>query len=86
MPVESPLVAEITEIVRLVGKIRPEVMINSRALLVEDVGIDSLDLVSISMKIEDRFRIEIDVDEVPSFRCVDDLASYVARHRGASAA
>ena len=78
--------AEITEIVRLVGKIRPEVVIGSGALLVEDLGIDSLDLVSISMKIEDRFRVEIDVDEVPNFRCVDDLAGYVARQRGAAAA
>lgn len=84
---ESPLAAEIVQIVRAVAKIRPEVLVGEQTLLVEDLGIDSLDLVGISMKIEDRFGVEIDVDEVPNFRCVADLTKYVdGRQGGASAA
>ena len=62
------------------------VPVASDALLVEDLGIDSLDLVRISMLMEDHFELVIDVDEVPNFQTIDDLAEYVAKLRSAAAA
>ena len=83
---DAAMVAEIVQIVREVARLRPEVVVGDSTLLVEDLGIDSLDLVGISMKVEDRLGVEIDVDEVPNFHCVADIARYVASRRGAEAA
>lgn len=83
---DPQLVSEVTKIVRTVAKLAPGVPVASDALLVEDLGIDSLDLVRISMLMEDHFEVVIDVDEVPNFQTIDDLADYVAKLRSAAAA
>jgi acyl carrier protein len=83
---EPALLAELTQIVRTVGRIPADKMIHPDSRLVEDLGVDSLDLVGITMRLEDRYGLEIDVDEVPNFQRVSDLASYVTLHRGATAA
>jgi acyl carrier protein len=83
---DSPLIAELTQIVRTVARIPAEVVIAPTARLVEDLSVDSLDLVGIRMKVEDRYGLEIDVDEVPNFRTISDIAAYVAEHRPAAEA
>jgi acyl carrier protein len=83
---DAPLVTELATVVRSAAKIRPSVLIVADSRLVEDLGIDSLDLVNVSLQVGDHFGLEIDPDSVPDFRTLADLAAYVAGRRGASAA
>ncbi len=83
---DSTLLADIADSVRSVARIPQDVAITGDSLLVEDLAIDSLDLVGIFLKIQDHFDVAINDDDVPSLRRVADLAQYVARHRGAAAA
>ncbi|MHC5541229.1 acyl carrier protein [Singulisphaera rosea] len=82
----STLLAEITEIVRRAGKVQPEVTILPESRLVEDLAIDSLDLVDVVLKIQDKFDIAIEDDDVPNLRTVTDLVSYVSAQRQSTAA
>jgi acyl carrier protein len=83
---DAPLVAELAGIVRDSAKIRPEVAVDAESLLVEDLGIDSLDLVGISLRIQRHYGVEVDADELPNLRRLGDVAAYVARRRGPAAA
>ena len=83
---DSTLLADIADSVRSVARIPADVAIDGDSLLVEDLAIDSLDLVGIFLKIQDDFDVAINDDDVSSLRRVADLAQYVARHRGAAAA
>ena len=83
---DSTLLADIAESVRFVARIPADVAVTGDSLLVEDLAIDSLDLVSIFLKIQDHYDVAINDDDVPSLRRVADLAHYVARHRGSAAA
>lgn len=60
--------------------------ITEQTRLVEDLDLDSIDIVGITMRLEDRFRVQIDVQEIKNFRCVADLIDLVARQLGKSAA
>ncbi|WP_165221381.1 phosphopantetheine-binding protein [Aquisphaera insulae] len=55
------------------------------SLLLEDLSLDSLDLVRIIMLIEDRFQVSIDLDEVPKLKRVEDLTVTLARELKAAA-
>ncbi len=55
-----------------------EVEITSESLLIDDLGMDSLDIVRVIMNLEDRYHVEIDLDEAPKFERVCDLAMTVA--------
>ena len=46
-------------------------------LLTEDLGLSSLDLVSIVGDIEDSFGIEVDDNAVPAIRTVGDAVAYI---------
>jgi acyl carrier protein len=81
---ESPLVAEVAAVVRAAAKVRPEVVINAESRLIEDLGIDSLDLVGVSLKIEEHFGLEVDPDTIPNLRRIVDVADYVADRLPAS--
>jgi acyl carrier protein len=83
---DSTLLADIADSVRSVARIPADVAINGDSLLVEDLAIDSLDLVGIFLKVQDDFDVAVNDDDVPILRRVADLAQYVARHRGAAAA
>ena len=61
-------------------------MITADSRLVEDLAIDSLDLVGVLLAVQDHFDIVIDDDVVPSLRRVVDLAETVAKDRGLAAA
>ena len=83
---DSTLLTDIVDSVRFVARIPADVPISGDSLLVEDLAIDSLDLVGIFLKIQDHYDVAVNDDDVPSLRRVADLAQYVARHRGAAAA
>ncbi|MDR3632435.1 MAG: acyl carrier protein [Isosphaeraceae bacterium] len=80
------LLAEVAQAVRTAAKVPPQVVITDNSRLIEDLNIDSLDLVGVLLQIQDRFDVVIEDDVVPSLRRVSDLAEYVARQRGAAAA
>ncbi len=56
------------------------------SLLVEDLGLDSLDMVAIVLKLEDQLQVDIGVHEIKNFRSVADLLELLERHYGTSAA
>jgi acyl carrier protein len=84
--VDTTLLATVADAVRAAGKLAPGVTIHAETRLVDDLGLDSLDLVGVIMKIEDRFGLQIDVDEVPNFERVADILAYVTKLRGEAAA
>jgi acyl carrier protein len=53
------------------GRIRPD------ALLVQDLGADSLDTVALVLAIEDRFHIDMPDEDVEQLRTVEQLIEYV---------
>jgi acyl carrier protein len=83
---EAPLVGEVTAVVRKAAKVPATVLINAESRLIEDLGIDSLDLVSVFVAVQDEYDVVIDDDDVTELRRVGDLAAYVARRRESAAA
>lgn len=83
---DPSLVAEVADAVRSAAKIGPNVPISAETRLVEDLAIDSLDLVGVLLQIQDHFDLAIDDEDVPNLKRVVDLAAYVARNRGSAAA
>ena len=83
---DASLLAELVQVVRAAAKLRPGLLVTAESQLVEDLGIDSLDLVNVSLQVGDHFGIDVDPDVVSNFRTVGDVAGYVSRCRGASAA
>jgi acyl carrier protein len=84
--IDSTLLTEVAGIVRQTAKVPPHVTITADSRLVEDLAIDSLDLVGVLLAVQDHFDIVIDDDVVPSLRRVVDLAETVAKDRGLAAA
>ena len=56
--------------------------LNENSLLGDDLGLSSLDLISIVGDIEDRFEIEFEDDAVPSIKTVKDAVDYIASRLG----
>ncbi len=84
--IDTAALTQIIGIVRRAGKVQPSVTIAPESRLVEDLNIDSLDLVDIILKIQDQFDVVIDDDDVPNLRRVSDLAAYVSARRGKAVA
>ena len=51
--------------------------ISENTNLVDDLDLDSLDLVELMMKMEDEFGIEIPEEEVEQLKTVKDVVSYL---------
>ena len=83
---ETLMLEAVTDAIRSASKAARDLPIHPESLLVEDLGLDSLDIVGAVMKLEDRFGVEIDVDDVPTFQSVADLLVYLDRLRVAKAA
>lgn len=79
---DASLSSHLAETVRKVGKVPADRPIEPSTRLVEDLGIDSLDLVAVFLQVQDQFDVVIEDDDVPSLRTVADLATYVRRAQG----
>ena len=75
---ESILMDEIVRLVRRLGRVPAHVELKPEIRLVEDLAIDSLDLVGVIVKIQDDYGVIIEDDDVTSLRSIADLAAYVA--------
>ncbi len=47
--------------------------------LIEDLGVDSLDIVEMFMEVQDEFGIEIPDEDVDSIKTLGDMAEYIAK-------
>ena len=55
--------------------------ITLEAAFVEDLGVDSLDLVELSMALEDEFGIEeMSEEDMANIKTVGDLVEYLGKH------
>ncbi len=84
--IEQSLQAQLIAIVRKVGRIPRDVAIGTDTDLIEDLRIDSLDLFAVLIAVQDRFNLEIDVEDMPDLNRLGDLVDYVVARRNAAAA
>ena len=75
---EPSLVAEVVAVIRQAAKIPARVAITADSRLVEDLAIDSLDLVGLILQLQDHFDVVIEEDDVPNLCRVADMAAYLA--------
>jgi acyl carrier protein len=75
----SDFTDSIATMIKTVSAKAKQVPITPDTLLLEELQLDSLDLVRVFMLIEDRYHVAIDLDEVPKMRQVRDLALTLAR-------
>jgi acyl carrier protein len=72
------LIHQVIAIVRKAAKLPAGAAITPESRLVEDLMIDSLDLVSLVLQVQDHFDVVIEEEAVPNLRSVADLAGYLA--------
>ena len=77
----SRMTDQVTTIVRRAAKLPAGVPIRLESRLVEDLMIDSLDLVSMVLQLQDHFDVVIEEDDVPNLCRVADLAAYLTGRR-----
>jgi len=78
---QASLLAEVIAIVRQAAKIPPRVAIGADSRLVEDLAIDSLDLVGVILQFQDHFDVVIEEDAVPNLCRVADLVACLSARR-----
>ena len=83
---KSTLLDEIMQLVRRLGRVGPHVELTRSSRLVEDLAIDSLDLVGMILQIQDDYGVVIEDDDVTMLRTIAELTSYVEARRENSAA
>ncbi len=83
---DASLTARLAQVVRKVGKVPADRPVETSTRLVEDLGIDSLDLVAVFLQVQDEFDVVIEDDDVAALKTVADLAAYVHRGQGSAAA
>ncbi|MFO0910751.1 MAG: acyl carrier protein [Isosphaeraceae bacterium] len=71
------LLEVISSSIRAVSKRTQTMTITADSLLVEDLALDSLDLVGVLMKLEDHYQLSIEVDEIPNLKTVSDLGAQI---------
>src|SRR5262245_51937826 len=81
----TELMAVVTEAIRRVSAKARETSITSSSLLLEDLALDSLDLVAVVLRVQDHFQVEIDADDISNLRSVHDLTSSLASYLRAAA-
>ncbi len=69
----------IAEAIRSVSAKARGTTISAHSLLLDDLALDSLDLVAVVIQLQDRFHVEIDPDEIPAILTVGDLAASLDR-------
>jgi acyl carrier protein len=76
---QDRLTDRVIAIVRKAAKIPAEVAITPESRLVEDLMIDSLDLVSLVLQFQDHFDVVIVEDAVPDLGKIGDIVAYLSR-------
>ncbi len=71
--------------IRSVSAVARVTTITANSLLLQDLSLDSLDLVAVILRLQDEFGVEIDPDEIPTLRTVGDLVASLDKHVRAAA-
>jgi acyl carrier protein len=72
---QEDVLAIITDTIRTVSAKARDTSITPSSFLLEDLALDSLDLVAVILRVQDHFQVEIDPDEIPNMRRVEDLVA-----------
>ena len=84
---DPDLLHAVAEAIRRASEAAEHAEIAPRTRLIEDLGLDSLDLVAVMMNLQDAHDIELDLDAVTELQTVEDLMGELGRQvRGRSAA
>lgn len=86
MMTESELFDRLEALVRGVAKVDPSVAIGPQTHLVDDLGVDSLDLVGVFLQVQDDFGVAVAEDDLPGLQRMGDLARYLSARLPAVAA
>jgi acyl carrier protein len=70
---QADLLPVVADAIRSVSPKSREIPILPSSLLLEELALVSLYLVAVILEVQDRFQVDIDPDEIPSMRCVQDL-------------
>ncbi len=73
-----------TKVTEIIGeRVDEEVLttIQDDSLLIEDLGLDSLYVVQITVDVEEQFGLEIPDENADKFKTVGDIVSYVFEHQ-----
>jgi acyl carrier protein len=74
----ADVIAVIADMIRSVSAKARDVTITSSSRLQEELGLDSLDLVAVVLRLQDHYNVEIDPDEIPAVTRVSDLVTVVS--------
>jgi acyl carrier protein len=83
--IDRDMLDVLSAMIRSVSVKANELEITPSTSLLEELAMDSMDLVRVILLLEDRYCIAIDLDEVPKIRQVRDLARAVAGHSRSAA-
>lgn len=72
---QSVLLEKVSRAIRAVSETAVGATIRPETRLVEDLGLDSLDIVAVFMRLQDENGIEFDEDHALNFQRVSDLMS-----------
>jgi acyl carrier protein len=75
----------VVDLIRSVSEQARTRIIQPETLLLEELALDSLDMVRVVMLMEDSHGVSIDLDEVADMRTVGDVARSLARETRAAA-
>ena len=76
--VRPDMLETIADAIRSVSAAARSATITPNSLLLEELALDSLDLVAVILNLQDHFEVELDPDEIPNMRKVADLAASFA--------
>jgi acyl carrier protein len=74
------ILTAIAESIRSVSPKAKGAVIGPDSRLLEELALDSLDLVAVILQLQDQFHVEIDPDDIPELHTVADLAATLADH------
>lgn len=83
---QNDVIGAISSYVKTISEKAKGAEISADSLLLEELFLDSLDLVRVIMHLEDQYQVSIDLDEVPDMKRVGDLAVTVGRQLRRAAA
>ena len=70
---------ELYAVIRQAAKIPANVLINDSSRFVQDLGVDSLDLVGVLLSIQDNYDFELTDDEIGAIGSVGDVLNLMAQ-------
>ena len=83
---DSELIPDVCRLIRSVVKLDPSLPMEPDSGLIDDLGVDSLDLVSVFLQVQDDFGVVVDEDDLPGIVTIGDLVDYIAERRAIQAA